>query len=203
MHLYAGVHSSAWYLPYAVAALQEADWVKTNALKLVAKYAKLAAKDSSEKYKKVKAAIRNGIRGAPASASAAVPHPAPSPLIASTSPTAATVAAATDPSELHEDEQYEIDASGNTMDFTGAVQDGRDDAHYCEDVPYFMRDATCTMQLTAVLPSAAAAAAFTLPAAAAIFPDANNTGTPHPTPHTPHPTPHTLTRLQARTTSPK
>ena len=83
--------------------------------------------------------------------------------------------------------QDEIDAIGHTMDFTGDVQAshvlyGGDDAQEYDDVPSFTGDATCTMELTAELPSAAAAAAFPLPAAAAIFPDANNTGTPNPKP---------------------
>ena len=128
---------------------------------------------------------------------AAAPRPAPSPVIASADDVQVS---ATESSEfqnkrlsfsdagaarglldlVHEDEQEELEQSGHTMEFTGNVplmqgvdpSNGDDE----EDVPSFTGDATCTMELTAVMPSASSA--FPLPSSAPIFPEANN-GTQH------------------------
>lgn len=128
-------------------------------------------------------------------AATAIPRPAPSPLVASADDAQAS---ATETSEfqnkrlsfsdagaarglldlVHEDEQDELEQSGQTMEFTGNVPlmqsiggaSNADDDD--EEVPSFTGDATCTMELTAVMPSVSSA--FPLPSSAPIFPEANN-----------------------------
>lgn len=132
-------------------------------------------------------------------AATAAPRPAPSPLVASAD---ADQASAPETSELqnkrlsfsdagavrglldlvHEDEQDELEQSGQTMEFTGNVPlmngiaacSNDDDEE--DEVPSFTGDATCSMELTSVMPSISSA--FPPPSAAPIFPDANN-GTQH------------------------
>ena len=132
-------------------------------------------------------------------ASAAVPRPAPSPLVSSAD---GPQACAPETNEfqnkrlsfsdagaarglldlVHEDEQEELEQSGQTMEFTGNVPllHGIAACSNCEDeeeeVPSFTGDATCSMEFTAVMP--ATSSAFLPPSSAPIFPEANS-GTQH------------------------